>query len=302
MKTTLLILAAGMGSRYGGMKQVDPFGPSGETITDYSIFDAMNAGFDRFVFVISPRMEEDFVTDYVKKFPADLEVDYVIQSIDDIPEGLTLPGDRVKPWGTAHAVLMAKDAINEPFAVINADDFYGRESYQIMHDFLVRTIKEVPGQYCMVGFELQKTVSEHGSVARGICQVDDQGNLIGIVERTKVFLKDGGIVFENQGGSQHSLDPLDTVSMNLFGFTPDFFGEIEEVFREFVQENLENIRAELYIPLVVDQLINSGRARMAVLQTPESWFGVTYQEDKPKVLGAIRALVDSRIYPKSLWG
>ncbi|MCK4746251.1 MAG: nucleotidyltransferase, partial [Bacteroidales bacterium] len=272
MKTTLLILAAGMGSRYGGMKQVDPFGPSGETITDYSIFDAMNAGFDRFVFVISPRMEEDFVTDYVKKFPADLEVDYVIQSIDDIPEGLTLPGDRVKPWGTAHAVLMAKDAINEPFAVINADDFYGRESYQIMHDFLVRTIKEVPGQYCMVGFELQKTVSEHGSVARGICQVDDQGNLIGIVERTKVFLKDGGIVFENQGGSQHSLDPLDTVSMNLFGFTPDFFPHIEENFKGFLKKNMENPKAELYIPYVVDNLINAGTSKMSVLQTPESWF------------------------------
>jgi UTP-glucose-1-phosphate uridylyltransferase len=301
MNTTLLILAAGMGSRYGGMKQVDPFGPSGETITDYSIYDAIQAGFDRFVFVISPRMEEDFCTSYVKKFPSHLKVDYVIQSIDNIPEGFTLPDERIKPWGTAHAVLMAKDAIKEPFAVINADDFYGRESYKIMYDFLVRTSKEVPGLYCMVGFELQKTVSEHGSVARGVCQVDDHGFLRGMVERTKVFLKDGGIVFEEEDGSVHSLDSMDTVSMNLFGFTPDFFAHIEEVFKVFVTENIQNPKAELFIPLVVDHLINSGEARMSVLQSSESWFGVTYQEDKPKVLAAIRALVDSGLYPESLW-
>ncbi len=302
MDTTLLILAAGMGSRYGGMKQVEPFGPSGETITDYSIYDAIQAGFDRFVFVISPKMEEDFRTNYVNKFPSHLKIDYVIQSIDDIPEGFSLPEERVKPWGTAHAVLMAKDAIKEPFAVINADDFYGRESYRIMNDFLKSTGKEVPGQYCMVGFELQKTVSEHGSVARGVCQVDDQGFLNGIVERTKVFLKDGKIVYENEDGSIHGLGRLDTVSMNLFGFTADFFNHIEEVFKVFIMENLQNPKAELFIPLVVDKLINAGEARMSVLQTTESWFGVTYQEDKPKVLKAIRSLVDSGLYPESLWG
>lgn len=301
MNTTLLILAAGMGSRYGGMKQVDPFGPSGETITDYSIYDAVRAGFDRFVFVISPQMEEEFRTSYVKKFPSHLKVDYVIQSIHDIPEGYTLPVERVKPWGTAHAVLMAKDAIKEPFAVINADDYYGRESYQIMQEFLCRTSEEVPGQYCMVGFELQKTVSEHGSVARGVCQVDGDGFLKEIVERTKVYLKDEGIVFEDEDGSIHPLDNMDTVSMNLFGFTPDFFTHIEEVFKIFIQESIENPRAELFIPLVVDHLINSGKARMSVLQTSESWFGVTYQEDKPKVLSAIRALVDGGVYPESLW-
>ena len=200
MTTTLLILAAGMGSRYGGMKQVDPFGPSGETITDYSIYDAHRAGFDRFVFVISPKMEEDFKATYMKKFPSHMKVDYVIQSIDKIPEGFDPPADRVKPWGTAHAVLMAKDAIHEPFAVINADDYYGRESYQIMHDFLVSTAEKDPGHYCMVGFELQKTVSEHGSVARGVCQVDEQGFLTGMVERTKIYLKDGKIVYEDADG------------------------------------------------------------------------------------------------------
>jgi UTP-glucose-1-phosphate uridylyltransferase len=301
MKTTLLILAAGMGSRYGGMKQVDPFGPSGETITDYSIYDALRAGFDRFVFVISPRMEEEFRTSYIKKFPSHLRVDYVTQSITDIPEGFSLPEERVKPWGTAHAVLMARDAIREPFAVINADDYYGRESYRIMHDFLVRTTGEVPGQYCMVGFELQKTVSEHGSVARGICQVNDRGFLQEITERTKVYLKKGRIVYEEEDGSVHPLDPMDTVSMNLFGFTPDFFSHIEEIFSDFLRDNLHNPKAELFIPLVVDRLINSGQARMSVLQTPDAWFGVTYQEDKPKVLKAIRQLVDSGDYPESLW-
>jgi len=301
MKTTLLILAAGMGSRYGGMKQVDPFGPSGETITDYSIYDAYRAGFNRFVFVISPKMEEDFKTNYIKKFPSYIQVDYVIQSVDNIPEGLTLPEDRVKPWGTAHAVLMAKNAINEPFAVINADDYYGRQSYQIMHDFLVNTSEDNPGHYCMVGFQLQKTISEHGSVARGCCQVDKDGYLTGMVERTKIYLEEGAIVYEDEDGSVHGLDPLDTVSMNLFGFTPDFFPHSDEIFSDFIKENINNPKAEFFIPLAVDKLINSGDAKMSVLQTPDSWFGVTYQDDKPIVLKAIRDLVDSGIYPESLW-
>lgn len=301
METTLLILAAGMGSRYGGMKQVDAFGPSGETITDYSIYDALKAGFDRIVFVISPRMEEDFRSSYMKKFPPHVKVGYVIQSVDNLPEGYSLPPDRVKPWGTAHAVLMAKDVIDGPFAVINADDYYGSESYRIMHDFLIRTTDEVPGQYCMVGFQLQKTVSEHGSVARGLCRVNDHGFLQEITELTKIYLKSGNIVFEDGEGKQHRLDPLSTVSMNLFGFTSDFFRHIEEMFRGFIESHLDDPKAELYIPYVVDSLINSGEARMSVLQTPSAWFGVTYQDDKPKVLKAIRDLVDSGVYPVSLW-
>lgn len=301
MTTTLLILAAGMGSRYGGMKQVDPFGPSGETITDYSIYDAHRAGFDRFVFVISPKMEEDFKTNYIKKFPSHIKVDYVIQSIDNIPAGMSLPADRVKPWGTAHAVLMAKDAIDGPFAVINADDYYGRESYQIMQDFLVNNPDDVAGRYCMVGFQLQKTVSQHGSVARGVCQVDENGYLTGMVERTKIFLEDGNIVFEDVDGSVNPLDPMDTVSMNLFGFTADFFKHADKIFGEFIKENINDPKAEFFIPLAVDALINAGLAKMSVLQTPSSWFGVTYQDDKPKVLKAIRDLVDSGVYPESLW-
>lgn len=302
MHSTLLILAAGMGSRYGGMKQVDPFGPSGETITDYSIYDAIHAGFERFVFVISPQMEEEFKTSYVKKFPSNLVVDYVIQSIDNLPEGFSLPANRVKPWGTAHAVLMAKDLINEPFAVINADDYYGRKSYKIMNHFLALVGKTGDGHYCMVGFELNKTVSKHGSVARGVCQVDDQGYLEGMVERIKVYLKEGDIVYEDEDNTVHPLDPMSTVSMNLFGFTPDFFVHAEENFKVFLKKNMNNPKAEFFIPYVVDNMIQSGKTKMSVLQTPESWFGVTYQEDKPIVQAAIQKLVDEGTYPKSLWG
>ena len=301
MQTTLLILAAGMGSRYGGMKQVDAFGPSGETITDYSIYDAIRAGFERFVFVISPKMEEDFKTNYIKKFPSRLNVDYVIQSLEDLPEGFTVPEDRVKPWGTAHAVLMAKNAINEPFAVINADDYYGRKSYKIMNHFLTQTSEEALGNYCMVGFELQKTVSKHGSVARGICQVNDKGYLSGMVERTKIFLKDEGIVFEEEDGTVQPLDPKDTVSMNLFGFTPDFFSHIEEDFKKFLKKNTNNPKAEIFIPLVVNNLIAVGKSNMSVLQTPDSWFGVTYQEDKPVTIEKISQLVEEGVYPENLW-
>ena len=302
MNTTLLIMAAGMGSRYGGMKQVDAFGPSGETITDYSIYDALHAGFERFVFVISPKMEEDFKTNYIKKFPSHLNVEYVIQSLDILPRGFSVPEDRVKPWGTAHAVLMAKDVINEPFAVINADDYYGSKSYKILNHFLRQTSAEAPGHYCMVAFELMKTISEYGSVARGLCQVNDRGYLTGMVERTKVYLKDGGVVYEDEDGSVHSLDPMDTVSMNLFGFTPDFFPHIEEEFKGFLKKNANNPKAEIYIPIVVNNLIAAGKSSMSVLQTPESWFGVTYQEDKPRVLKSIRELVDQGVYPESLWG
>jgi dTDP-glucose pyrophosphorylase len=302
MHSTLLILAAGMGSRYGGMKQVEAFGPSGETITDYSIYDAIRAGFERFVFVISPQMEEEFSTNYIQKFPSQLHVDYVIQSLDALPEGFSVPADREKPWGTAHAVLMAKDVIHEPFAVINADDYYGRKSYKIMNHFLTQTSEEAPGNYCMIGYELQKTVSQHGSVARGICQVDRKGYLTGMVERTKVYLQSGGIVYEDENGSVHLLNPRDTVSMNLFGFTPDFFSHIEEDFKKFLKKNRNNPRAELYIPFVVNNLLAAGKATMSVLQTPDSWFGVTYQDDKPVVLKAIRDLVDEGSYPESLWG
>ena len=298
MKPTLLILAAGLGSRYGGMKQTEAFGPSGETITDYSIYDAVKAGFGKIVFVISPKMEEDFAATYLKKFPSDLPVEYVIQEVSNVPEGLEAPADRVKPWGTAHAVLMAADAIREPFAVINADDFYGRESYRIIHDFLVDTR---PGEHCLVGYTLSKTVSRHGSVARGVCRLDNEGYLSRIVERTKIFSTDREIWYEDEQGEKHSLDPDLKVSMNLFGFTPDIFAHLDRLFRDFIRENITHLKAEFFIPYVADTLIRSGQGRFKVLGTPESWFGVTYQEDRPNVLNMINKLVENGTYPSPLW-
>lgn len=297
MKPTLLILAAGMGSRYGGNKQTDEFGPSGETITDYSIYDALKAGFGKIVFVISPAMEADFSESYLKKFPSDLEVEYVIQDVKNVPAGYTVPDERKKPWGTAHAVLMAKDVIKEPFAVINADDFYGRESYQIIHDFLV-TSEE--GNYCMVGYTLSKTVTEHGSVARGVCEVDEMGYLTKIVERTKIFSKEE-IYYEDEDGSKHTLSPDARVSMNLFGFMPDVFDHMESQFADYIKENINSAKAEFFIPYVADILIKAGEASFYVLGTPESWFGVTYQDDRPNVLKMINKLVDNHTYPSPLW-
>lgn len=298
MKPTLLVLAAGMGSRYGGQKQTDAFGPSGETITDYSIYDGLKAGFGKVVFVIAPRMEEEFKNDYIKRFPSDLQVEYVIQDVKHVPEGFTVPESRVKPWGTAHAVLMAKDVIREPFAVINADDFYGRESYRIMHDFLVQAR---PGEYSLIGFTLSKTVSEHGSVARGVCETDENEFLTQIVERTKIFSKEGKIWYEDEDGSIHDLSPEVKVSMNLFGFTPDIFEHLDKQFRAYIEKNINSAKAEFFIPYVADKLIRNNEASFQVLGTPESWFGVTYQDDRPHVLNMISRLVEEGVYPTPLW-
>ncbi len=298
MKPTLLILAAGMGSRYGGQKQTDEFGPSGETITDYSIYDSLKAGFGKIVFVISPKMEEDFNKSYLKRFPAGMNVEYVIQDVRNVPDGFTVPAERIKPWGTAHAVLMAKDVIREPFAVINADDFYGRESYRIIHDFLM---KSKAGEHAVVGYTLSKTVSEHGSVARGVCEADSSGYLAEIVERTKIFSQHGRIYFENEDGSQHDLPGDSKVSMNLFGFMPDVFEQIESQFRDYISKNINSAKAEFFIPIVADKLIRSGEGSFRVLGTPESWFGVTYQEDRPHVLAMISKFVKEGVYPTPLW-
>ncbi len=297
MKPTLLILAAGMGARYGGNKQTDQFGPSGETITDYSIYDAQNAGFGKVVFVISPAMEADFAETYLKKFPVDMQVEYVIQDVNNVPEGFTVPDERKKPWGTAHAVMMARDVINEPFAVINADDFYGRESYRIIHDYLVTSES---GNYCMVGYTLSKTVTEHGSVARGVCEVDAQGYLAKIVERTKIFSKEE-IYYEDEDGSNHTLSPDSRVSMNLFGFMPDIFEKMDALFTDYIRKNINSAKAEFFIPYVGDILINSGDGNFYVLGTPESWFGVTYQADRPMVFSMVNKLVEDGTYPSPLW-
>jgi len=301
MKPTLLILAAGMGSRYGSMKQTEKFGPSGETITDYSIFDSLKAGFGKIVFVISPKMEEEFVTSYVKKFPASVDVDYVIQDLDKLPAGYSVPNDRVKPWGTAHAVMMAAEKVKEPFAVINADDFYGGESYRIMADYLGSLPESSINQYCLVGYRLDKTVSKYGSVSRGVCMVDANDYLAEIVERTKISVDGETIYFEDESGTRTILNHDDKVSMNLFGFTPDIFTHLDRLFRRFLDENGNNLKAEFFIPFAVDILIKSGQSKLKVLPTPETWFGVTYKEDRPHVLQMIGKLVDEQKYPTSLW-
>ncbi|MFW5644341.1 MAG: sugar phosphate nucleotidyltransferase [Bacteroidota bacterium] len=300
MKPTLLILAAGLGSRYGGMKQTDNFGPSGETITDYSIFDAIKTGFGQVVFVISPQMEEDFKTSYTKKFPSHLEVKYVIQDIRNIPPGIQVDPRREKPWGTAHAVLMAAPVINGPFAVINADDFYGRGAYKQVADFLTHPANKE--DFCLAGYKVTNTLSEHGTVSRGICETNEDGYLTSIVERTRIKKEGDEVVYLDEEGNSHKVDKNAPVSMNLFGFTPRLFPRLEKYFGEFIDENSMNPKAEIFLPIVVQRMIDENYAQTKVLDVNEKWFGVTYQEDRPKVLKNIESLVENKVYPEDLWG
>jgi dTDP-glucose pyrophosphorylase len=301
VKPTLLILAAGMGSRYGSMKQTEQFGPSGETITDYSIYDSQKAGFGKVVFVISPAMEEEFTTSYIKKFPSNIEIDYVIQSINKIPEGVQVSPERKKPWGTAHAVLMAAEKIDTPFAVINADDFYGRESYQIVAEYLTSTIEENMLELCMAGYPIRNTLSQFGTVSRGVCETDSHGFLMSITERTKIKETAKGIVNLEENGDELLLSSNCLVSMNLFGFTPGIFMHLKEQFNDFIRKYSMDPKSELYIPLIVDQLIQNKKARTRVLKTDSTWFGVTYKEDRPHVLEMINSLVGKGVYPSDLW-
>jgi UTP-glucose-1-phosphate uridylyltransferase len=301
VKPTLLILAAGMGSRYGSMKQTEQFGPSGETITDYSIYDSQKAGFGKVVFVISPSMEEEFNTSYIRKFPANIEIDYVIQSIDKIPPGTKVSPERKKPWGTAHAVLMAAEKITDPFAVINADDFYGRESYQVVAEYLKSSVEGKMLKLCMAGYPIRNTLSKFGTVSRGVCETDSYGYLQSITERTKIKETPKGIVHLEDNGEELLLSSNCLVSMNLFGFTPGIFPHLQDHFNQFIAVNSIDTKAELYIPLFVDQLIRQGHARTRVLKTDSTWFGVTYKEDKPNVLEMINLLVKQGVYPDNLW-
>jgi UTP-glucose-1-phosphate uridylyltransferase len=298
MKPTLLILAAGMGSRYGGMKQTESFGPSGETITDYSIYDALKSGFEKIVFVISPGMEDEFKTSYTKKFPSGIDIRYVIQDIRNIPPGVQIDPQRKKPWGTAHAVLMSAPVINEPFAVINADDFYGRSAYKQVADFLTSGNDD---DFCLAGYRVTNTLSEHGTVSRGICQTDEKDYLTSIVERTKIKKEGDKIVFLDDEGNAHPVDEKAPVSMNLFGFTPKLFFKLEKYFGEFIKENSMNPKAEIYLPIVVQRMIDENYARTKVLDVDEKWFGVTYKEDRPHVLENIERLVKEGVYPDNLW-
>jgi len=300
MKPTLFVLAAGMGSRYGGLKQLDGLGPSGETIMDYSIYDAVNAGFGKLVFVIRQSFEEEFREKIVKKYEQKIPVELVFQELDKMPEGFTPPPDRVKPWGTNHAVMMGKDVIHEPFAVINADDFYGRESFIMLSDFLSQ-LENSERKYCMVGYRVGNTLSESGSVARGICETDAEGNLISVVERTQVMRVDGKVCYKDENDQWVPIGDNTPVSMNMWGFTPDYFRFSDDYFIQFLKDNAENTKAEFYIPLLVNDLIKNGKVTVKVLDTPSKWFGVTYAEDRPEVVAKLRELVESGVYPSPLW-
>ena len=304
VKPTLLVLAAGMGSRYGSLKQMDGVGPNGEAIIDYSIYDAIRAGFGKVVFVIRHSFADAFKQMFnTERFGGRIEVEYVFQELDYLPEGFTVPEGREKPWGTNHAVMMAADAIKEPFAVINADDFYGEDAYKVIGEYLSK-LDDSRNNYCMVGYEVNKTLSENGTVSRGVCTVDKDGYLSSMVERTKIERNKEGVIVFHDLGDDVALDENTPVSMNLFGFTPDYFDYSKQTFIEFLKDekNIANPKAEFFIPLMVNKLIGNGTAKMKVLHTSAKWFGVTYKEDKPALMAKIEALVADGVYPRNLWG
>ena len=299
MNTTLLIMAAGLGSRYGGNKQIDRIGPNGEILMEYSIHDAVEAGFDKVVFVIRKSMAETFREMIGDKIAKKVEVAYAFQEYDTLPDGFVPPADRAKPYGTVHAVVCAKDKIHEPFAVINADDFYGKESYQVLADFL-RSVEGKQGQYCMVGYRVANTLSENGSVSRGVCTTNAEGLLTDVVERTQIEDKNGTIVYTIDGVDT-PLDPHTPVSMNMWGFTPEYFQYSEEAFRAFLAQKGQELKSEFYIPTLVNDLIAAGKATCKVLDTPSKWFGVTYSEDRPQVVMKINHLIKEGVYPEKLF-
>jgi dTDP-glucose pyrophosphorylase len=301
MKPALLILAAGIGSRYGGMKQIDQVGPSGEAIIDYSLYDAIRAGFGKIVFVIRKDIEND-IREFLKhKLTGKIKMEFVHQELDMIPEGYICPPDRIKPWGTAHAIWVAGNAIKEPFVAINADDFYGRGSYMKMADYLISHSQANSTDFCMIGYQIQNTLSDFGSVSRGICEADERSNLKAVVERTEIFRKNGGIVYRDENAREVPLSAETLVSMNIWGFTPSIFTHIEQQFSEFIRKNISNIKAELYIPKIVNEIIKNGKANVKILPATDEWFGVTYKEDKPLAIQNIRKLIEQGVYPDNLW-
>lgn len=299
MKPTLLILAAGMGSRFGGLKQVEPIGPSGEAIIDYSIYDAISAGFGKVVFVIRESFADAFKDKFDSLLKGKIDVEYVYQELNMLPDGFTLPEGREKPWGTAHAILVAKDVINEPFCALNADDFYGKAAYEIMAKFL--TSSEKTTEYSMVGYHLNKTLSEFGSVSRGICDVDENKNLNKIVETITIIKKGDKIISVEEDKSKTLLTGEETVSMNMWGFKPSVFGTIEAKFSDFLKAEMHKQKSEMYIPSVVFEMINEQKATVKVLEADSPWFGVTYKEDKPFVVEKINRLIEKGEYPENLW-
>jgi UTP-glucose-1-phosphate uridylyltransferase len=297
-KPTLLILAAGMASRYGGVKQIDGFGPNGETIIDYSIYDAIKAGFGKIVFVIKEEFVDRFKSTFDFKLAGKVKTDYAFQTVDLTKYGIDKKIERAKPWGTGHALLEAKDKIHEPFCVINADDFYGFEAFQKMVDFLNHRTAE--NQYSLMGYQVGNTLSDHGSVSRAICEVDANGNLTEIIERTKIYSKEDNIVYE-EDGKEIPIDASALVSMNYWAFTPAVFPAIEKLFVDFVLQNVNNPTAEFFIPLIADHLIKNNSATFKVIPTTAKWFGVTYKEDKKIVQKNINDVINAGIYPAKLW-
>lgn len=308
MKPTLLVLAAGMGSRYGGLKQMDGLGPNGETIIDYSIYDAVQAGFGKVVYIVREYFLEDFKKHVAERYShvkcldgTPLHFDFVIQELNKIPEGFTLNPERVKPWGTNHAVMMAKDAIHEPFAVINGDDYYGKESFKVLADWFKKHEGET-GKYALVGFELDNTLSDSGTVSRGIGTADKDGLLTHVEEHHNVIRKeDGKIHATNSEGEEVVLNDKDLCSMNMWGFTPDYFQKSEELFKDFLKVNINELKAEFYIPNAVDSLIKKGTATCELLSTPSRWFGVTYQADRQGVVDKFQEFADKGVYPTPLY-
>ena len=299
MKPTLLILAAGMASRYGSMKQTEGFGPSGETIMDYSIYDAIRAGFGKVVFIIRKDFAENFKANFDAKLKGKIEVEYVYQEMDSFVSKENIPADRTKPWGTGHAMYCAKDVIHEPFAVINADDYYGVDSFQKAADFLNNECSV--NKHAVIGYQLDKTLSEHGTVSRGVCEVDAKGNLVSINERTKIYAAQDKVIYEKDD-VKYEVPANSSVSMNFWGFHQSVFAEAGELFHKFVLENKENIKAEFFIPIIADEFIKVDGNTIKVIPTLSQWFGVTYKEDAPSVKKSIDKLIADQVYPASLWG
>jgi dTDP-glucose pyrophosphorylase len=299
MKPTLVVLAAGMGSRYGGNKQLDTVGPNGETIIDYSIYDAIRAGFGKIVFVIRRDIEAQVKERFVNRLRGKIDVEYVFQDINDLPGGIEISPDRQKPWGTSHAILVTAKYVNEPFGVINADDYYGVDSYKILHNFLCKDNDE--NCYCIIGYKMGNTLSEHGNVNRGVCKVREDGLLLNIVETLQIEKTTDGAKAPGQDGKFQLFSGNEVVSMNLWGFKPTSFKLLDKEFSDFIKINSHDLKAELHIPTSIDRFLKRGIIKVKVLISNEKWFGVTYREDKPYVIESIRKMIDKGIYPEKLF-
>jgi UTP-glucose-1-phosphate uridylyltransferase len=301
MKPTLLVLAAGLGSRYGGLKQMDPLGPQGESIIDYSVYDAIQAGFGKVVFILREEIVDDFYELFANRYKKFISIDHAVQRLTDIPPGISVNPDRQKPWGTGHAVLAASNILNEPFAVINGDDYYGKDAFRVMAHFLNNLDPKSVGSQSMVGYGLQNTLSENGAVARGICSVDDKMVLTGVVERTHIERKNGEIIFIDENNNERALVGDEIVSMNFWGFTPAILPFFNEIFHDFMLEKGMELKSEFYIPYVVNLLIESKTIDVKVLESNARWFGVTYQADRQNVQDRISAMYRDGVYPENLW-